>query len=64
MENGNNNVSELEMLRAQVKSLESQLKEAKSDTTYWYNKYKELQESHNTEVTAIKFVVDKMGFIS
>lgn len=64
MENGNNNVSELEQLRAQVTSLESQLKEAKSNTTYWYNKYKGLQESHNTEVTAIKFVVDKLGFVS
>lgn len=61
MENGNNNVSELEQLRAQVKDLERQLKEQKESKSYWFDKYYELKDKHNTEVTAIKFVVDKMG---
>jgi len=64
MENGNNNVSELEQLRAQVKDLERQLKDEKSSKTYWFDKYYELKELHNKEVTAIKFVVDKLGFAS
>ena len=64
MENGNNNVSELEQLRAQVKDLENQLKEQNESKSYWFDKYYELKDLHNKEVTAIKFVVDKIGFAS
>lgn len=60
----NNNMSELEQLRAQVKDLEHQLKEQKESKSYWFDKYYELKDLHNKEVTAIKFVVDKIGFAS
>lgn len=63
MENGNNNVSELEQLRAQVKDLQEQAKKAGADSTYWWRKYRELKEKYNTDITVLKFLVEKMEIL-
>lgn len=63
MENGNNNVSELEQLRAQVKDLQEQAKKADADSTYWWSKYRKLKEKYNTDMTVLKYLVEKMEIL-
>ena len=63
MENGNNNVSELEQLRAQVKELQEQAKKADTDANYWWSKYRELKEKYNTDITVLKYLVEKMEIL-
>lgn len=60
MENGNNNVSELEQLRAQVKDLQEQAKKADAASTYWWSEYRKLKEKYNTEITVLKYLAEKM----
>lgn len=52
MENKNNNVSELEQLRAQVKDLQER-----------WSRYCELKEKYNTDITVLKFLVEKMEIL-
>lgn len=63
MEDKNNNVSELEQLRAQVKDLQEQAKKADADSTYWWSKYCELKEKYNTDMTVLKYLVEKMEIL-
>lgn len=63
MENGNNNVSELEQLRAQVKDLQELAEGADASSTYWYNKYCELKEKYNTDMKVLKYLVEKMEIL-
>lgn len=60
MEDKNNNVSELEQLRAQVKDLQEKVKKADRDSTYWWSEYRKLKEKYNTEITVFKFLAEKM----
>lgn len=60
MEDKNNNVSELEQLRAQVKDLQEQVKKADADSTYWWSEYRKLKEKYNTDITVFKFLAEKM----
>lgn len=60
MENGNNNVSELEQLRAQVKDLQEQVKTLDADSTFWWSEYRKLKEKYNTEITVLKYLAEKM----
>lgn len=63
MENENNNVSELEQLRAQVKDLQEKAKKAVADSTYWWSRYCELKEKYNTDITVLKFLFEKMEIL-
>ena len=63
MENGNNNVSELEQLRAQVKDLQEQAKKADTESTYWWSEYRKLKEKYNTDMTVLKYLVEKMEIL-
>ena len=63
MENGNNNVSELEQLRAQVKDLQEQAKKADADSTYWWSEYRKLKEKYSTDMTVLKYLVANMDVL-
>lgn len=63
MENKNNNVSELEQLRAQVKDLQEQAKKADTHSKYWWSRYCEVKEKYNTDITVLKFLVEKMEIL-
>ena len=63
MENGNNNVSELEQLRAQVKDLQEQAKKADAESKYWWSEYRKLKEKYNTDITVFKFLAEKMEIL-
>lgn len=60
MENGNNNVSELEQLRAQVEDLQEKVKKADQDSRYWWSEYRKLKEKYNTDITVLKYLAEKM----
>lgn len=60
MEDKNNNVSELEQLRAQVKDLQEQAKKAEAHSTYWWSEYRKLKEKYNTDITVFKYLAEKM----